>query len=193
MVGIGAKIFDRPSDMTIARKLVDGCIWAYNHTQTGIMPEIFLMMPCKDPSSCEWDAAAYHEAVLTDNHDDAHSQKIEDKTQRAEYLLKERRIPLGFTAIPDTRYILRPEAIESIFILYRLTGDKTLQDAAWRMFTQIEKYTRTEIANAAITDVTAERPRKDNRMESFWLAETLKYFYAIFSEPDVLNLDEFVL
>jgi mannosyl-oligosaccharide alpha-1,2-mannosidase len=29
-------------------------------------------------------------------------------------------------------------------------------------------------------------------MESFWMAETLKYFYLIFSEPDVLSLDDWV-
>lgn len=193
MVGIGAKIFDSPADMEIARKLVDGCIWAYNHTQTGIMPEVFFMHPCKDPENCKWDAAAYHKDIISETPSDPHSRQIEDKTQQAQYLMKENRIPEGFTQISDSRYILRPEAIESVFILYRLTGDKALQDAAWRMFTQIEKYTRTEIANAAIVDVTAEKPKFDNRMESFWLAETLKYFYAILSEPGVLDLDEFVL
>lgn len=30
-------------------------------------------------------------------------------------------------------------------------------------------------------------------MESFWLGETLKYFYLIFSEPDLISLDEYVL
>ena len=30
-------------------------------------------------------------------------------------------------------------------------------------------------------------------MESFWMAETLKYFYLIFSEPSVVSLDEYVL
>ena len=30
-------------------------------------------------------------------------------------------------------------------------------------------------------------------MESFWLAETLKYFYLLFSDdPDLIPLDEFV-
>ncbi len=61
------------------------------------------------------------------------------------------------------------------------------------MFQAIEKHTRTSIANSAISDVTVSEPSKDNRMESFWLAETLKYFYLIFSEPGVLSLDEYVL
>jgi mannosyl-oligosaccharide alpha-1,2-mannosidase len=29
-------------------------------------------------------------------------------------------------------------------------------------------------------------------MESFWMAETLKYFYLIFSEPSIIGLDEYV-
>jgi mannosyl-oligosaccharide alpha-1,2-mannosidase len=29
--------------------------------------------------------------------------------------------------------------------------------------------------------------------QSFWLAETLKYFYLIFSPSDLINLDHFVL
>lgn len=30
-------------------------------------------------------------------------------------------------------------------------------------------------------------------MESFWLAETLKYFYLLFEEEGVVALDEWVL
>lgn len=30
------------------------------------------------------------------------------------------------------------------------------------------------------------------RLQSFWTAETLKYFYLIFSPPDVISLDEYV-
>ena len=29
--------------------------------------------------------------------------------------------------------------------------------------------------------------------ESFWLAETLKYFYLLFDEPDKWSLDDWVL
>jgi mannosyl-oligosaccharide alpha-1,2-mannosidase len=35
--------------------------------------------------------------------------------------------------------------------------------------------------------------QKMDSMESFWLAETLKYFYLVFEEWDVVSLDEFVL
>ena len=87
----------------------------------------------------------------------------------------------------------RPEAIESIFILYRITGDAALLEKAWNMFQAIEKHTRTEFAHSALTDVTVEEPPKSDKMESFWTAETLKYFFLIFSSPDVISLDDYVL
>ena len=87
----------------------------------------------------------------------------------------------------------RPEAIESLFILYRTTGDRSLPETAWKIFQAIEKHTRTDIAYSTIEDVTVTDPKRVDRMESFWSAETLKYFYLIFSEPDLISLDEYVL
>jgi mannosyl-oligosaccharide alpha-1,2-mannosidase len=88
---------------------------------------------------------------------------------------------------------IRPEAIESVFIMYRITGDTRYQDVAWQMFNSIQKHTKTKISFAAIRDVTADEPDKFDSSESFWMAETLKYFYLIFSEPDVISLDDYVL
>ena len=113
-------------------------------------------------------------------------------------ILQDRHLSPGFAAITDPRYILRPEAIESIFVLYRITGERYLLDAAWRMFNIIQNATEAEFGNAGITDVTATAkdgsPKftKQDRQESFWLAETLKYFYLIFSEPELISLDDWV-
>jgi len=99
----------------------------------------------------------------------------------------------GFTDHGDNRYILRPEAVESLFIMYRVTGDTQYQEMAWKMFLAIDELTRTMIAHAGVHDVRMAIPQRSDRMESFWLAETLKYFYLIFSEPTLLDLDEWVL
>jgi mannosyl-oligosaccharide alpha-1,2-mannosidase len=107
--------------------------------------------------------------------------------------IRDERLPEGFTSITSTSYGLRPEAIESVFIMYRLTGEQKYRDAGWKMFEAVEGYTRTKIAHAAIEDVTATVPIFKDSMESFWLAETLKYFYLLFSEPDLISLDEWVL
>jgi mannosyl-oligosaccharide alpha-1,2-mannosidase len=54
MFALGAKLFDRKEDLDIAAKLTDGCIWAYESTQSGIMPETFVALPCDDRKSCDW-------------------------------------------------------------------------------------------------------------------------------------------
>ncbi|KAF9922898.1 hypothetical protein FBU30_006973 [Linnemannia zychae] len=89
-------------------------------------------------------------------------------------------------------YILRPETLESLWILYRLTGEKKYQDQAWEIFQSLEKSCRTPIAYTGLTNVNNVHSQ-DNKMESFFLAETLKYLYLIFSTPDVISLDDFVL
>jgi mannosyl-oligosaccharide alpha-1,2-mannosidase len=61
------------------------------------------------------------------------------------------------------------------------------------MFNSIIAPTITDIAHAALENCMIPNPSKSDRMESFWLAETLKYFYLIFSESDVVSLDEYVL
>jgi len=61
------------------------------------------------------------------------------------------------------------------------------------MFENIISKTKTNVAHAGLDDCTRENPPKADRMESFWLAETLKYFYLIFSKPEVVSLDEYVL
>lgn len=108
-------------------------------------------------------------------------------------LVDARRLPLGMVDVYDRRYQLRPEAIESVFYMYRLTGDPTWMDKAWTMFTAIEKHTRTAYASAALDDVTLMKPDQLDSMESFWLAETLKYFYLVFSDWELFDLDKWVL
>lgn len=61
------------------------------------------------------------------------------------------------------------------------------------MFQAIHKHTNATYGASAINDVTQEYPAATDNMESFWLAETLKYFYLLFSDPGFISLDEYVL
>lgn len=60
------------------------------------------------------------------------------------------------------------------------------------MFQAIEKNTKTDIGYGALDDVTSLESPVLNEMESFWTGETLKYFYLLFSEPDLISLDKYV-
>ena len=184
MIGIGAKTFDRPQDLETAKQLTDGCVWAYESTASGIMPEIFSAVPCPASGDCEWNVQRWHDSVLM--------RAGFPVNTTAESIIDRDGLPPGFVQITEGKYILRPEAIESVFIMYRITGDRSWQDKAWKMFTAIENATRTDIAHAAIENVAVEKPIKVDSMESFWTAETLKYFYLIFSEPDDISLDDYV-
>ena len=61
------------------------------------------------------------------------------------------------------------------------------------MFEAIQNATATEYGASAILDVTSKTPIVLDEMESFWLAETLKYFYLLFSDPGLISLDDYVL
>ena len=60
------------------------------------------------------------------------------------------------------------------------------------MISSILKHTRTALANSAIDDVTKQHPKHLDSMESFWLAETLKYAWLLFEDEDKWSLDEWV-
>jgi mannosyl-oligosaccharide alpha-1,2-mannosidase len=63
MFGMGAKLFDRPDDLEVAKKLTEGCVWSYSMTPTGIMPESFEVAPCMDAKDCAWNETAYWEVI----------------------------------------------------------------------------------------------------------------------------------
>ena len=305
MFAIGAKIFGHSQDLDIAGRLTDGCIWAYESTTTGIMPESFTLVPCDTMEACPWNETKWWEALdpgreqreqqaailaankkayeeqqsagiayptslaqsekgitgdlgaagspaadtssidpsnqaLPEPHGKLPKRQVQaapefhgspakgevaantpPKTSADELgdhvapapplpflpvtrepltheefvkaRISEERLPPGFTSISSRKYILRPEAIESVFIMYRITGDEYWRSKGWNMFASVETYTRTDIAHSAINDVTSEVPIFADSMESFWLAETLKYFYLLFSDPSLISLDDYVM
>ncbi|KAK1320413.1 Mannosyl-oligosaccharide 1,2-alpha-mannosidase MNS1 [Acorus calamus] len=86
--------------------------------------------------------------------------------------------------------ILRPETVESLVYLWRITGNKTYQDWGWNIFQAFEKNSRIDSGYVGLRDVNTGV--KDNMMQSFFLAETLKYLYLLFSPPSVISFDEWV-
>ncbi|KAL5116842.1 hypothetical protein ACEQ8H_005323 [Pleosporales sp. CAS-2024a] len=290
MFGMGAKLFDRPKDLEIAKKLTEGCVWSYAMTPTGIMPESFETIPCESVQACSWNETLYWEkldpyansrleryeqemviynsalasasswyeeqfaamtaparavdpvlpvlatptpasgdelnkrqlAHLVDDAEDMPT-KIQPQAgdlgaavkpsqtlpvfpsiytpsaplnhkEYVEQKIRDERLPQGITRIISRQYILRPEAIESVWYMYRITGDNHWREVGWRMFLAVDKHTSTKYGNSAITDVTKVSPTTLNdEMESFWLAETLKYFYLLFETEDVIDLDKWVL
>jgi len=312
MFGLGAKVFDRPEDLEIAKKLTDGCVWAYESTTTGIMPENFMAIPC-DFDHCEWNETlwwdlldpnsawreeSYERQLETYNRavaarESAEAEEAAQAARAAELAaaegnrsfdepdspvaiqtappskpigavdnpLQKRQVgsigaepppraspdpnaqsagspeapstptykgppsrtnkvsrppiwapkkpltheefvrarieddgmPAGVSYIADRRYILRPEALESVFYMYRITGAAYWRAKGWAMVAAILRHTEATFGHAAIDDVTKAEPRPLDSMESFWLAETLKYAWLLFEEESRWSLDHWVL
>ncbi|KAI9139375.1 glycoside hydrolase [Paraphysoderma sedebokerense] len=87
------------------------------------------------------------------------------------------------TNIPS--YLLRPELIESTYFLYRSTKDPYYLLAGERFLYDIETHMKTRCGYCSIRNLFTKE--KDTRMESFFLAETLKYLYLLFDTENVLN------
>lgn len=88
------------------------------------------------------------------------------------------------------QYFLRPEIIESAYYLYHFTGDKRYREMGETFFNSLVKYCRTESAYAYLEDVTTKE--KADGMESFFFAETLKYFYLLFASKETLPFESVI-
>ena len=85
--------------------------------------------------------------------------------------------------------------MESLFYLWRATGDKKYRDWGWEIFQAFEKYTKVPNGYASINSVRhPDNVGHRDKMETFYLAEPLKYLYLLFSDdPNLIPLDKFVI
>jgi mannosyl-oligosaccharide alpha-1,2-mannosidase len=145
---LAGRLFQSEEDVEVGARLTRGCVYAYKSFATGMMPERLNMIPCERDRPCTWDEERW----------------VEERAKRPEY---KPHLPKGFTTAKDPRYILRPEAIESVFYMWRITGDAEWQEAAWDMFQAVAKGTATETGSAAVLDVTVALPQlpQDDYME----------------------------
>ncbi|KAJ2762692.1 hypothetical protein IWQ56_004990 [Coemansia nantahalensis] len=94
-------------------------------------------------------------------------------------------------------YMLRPELIESLFYMYRLTGKTVYADRAWAIWQGIQRNCRVPNGYVGTADVSVDASTTGVRntvdsTESFFYAETFKYLYLIFADQDTLSLDDWV-
>lgn len=98
----------------------------------------------------------------------------------------------GISPLPRfNSYHLRPELAESLWYMYRATRESKYLQHAKMMVHSIQETCRVKCGFAHVDDVTTGK--LSDKMESFFLAETLKYLYLIFDEENVVNQKDFVL
>uniref|UniRef100_A0A6B2L3X4 alpha-1,2-Mannosidase n=1 Tax=Arcella intermedia TaxID=1963864 RepID=A0A6B2L3X4_9EUKA len=92
----------------------------------------------------------------------------------------------------NVEWIMRPEAVETWFILWRITKKQKYRDWGWYIFEAMNKHSRTDLGYSGLRNVNNVPPEKDNVQQSFFMAETMKYLFLLFTPDDVLPLDKFV-
>ncbi|KAJ1723574.1 mannosyl-oligosaccharide alpha-1,2-mannosidase [Coemansia erecta] len=137
-------------DLVLARQLAETCTQMYFDAPTGLAPELVHI----------WHPSLQPPPETSD-------------------LLSASGDLLAYRA--DRHSLLRPETVESLFILWRITGEPRWREHGWRIFEAFERWTRLDEGYAGLVDVTEMPPvRRIDRMETFWIAETLKYLYLLF-------------
>ncbi|CEF62933.1 Edem2 [Strongyloides ratti] len=109
---------------------------------------------------------------------------------------KHKLIPEAFTydfQVHWGQHLLRPEFIESTYFLYKATKDEHYLKVAADVVKSLNDHVKVKCGFAAIKDVRTMA--HEDQMESFLLAETFKYLYMIFAEPEdlIFDPDVFVL
>lgn len=54
---------------------------------------------------------------------------------------------MGTDKVLETKYILRPELIESLFYLFRITGKKIHKDRAWKIFESLDAFCKVCVSH----------------------------------------------
>ncbi|KAJ7074982.1 glycoside hydrolase family 47 protein [Mycena belliarum] len=97
----------------------------------------------------------------------------------------------GYSPVTDA-YLLRPEAVETFYIMWRTTGDVKWRERGWAVFVSLETYSRVKYGYTSIRYLDERRPYRFDDMPSWFLAETLKYLFLLFTDEELVPLDKWV-
>ena len=134
-------------DLQLAEELTKSCVEMYFQTPTGLAPEIVFWN--SDENSENDPIFKYHQSKHVDLSLD-YPVVVPDNDQDASFTRFTTNIPPSSTARDfvinpaDGHNLLRPETIESLFILYRITGKEQYRTWGWQIFLAFEKYCKVE-------------------------------------------------
>ncbi len=88
------------------------------------------------------------------------------------------------------RFFLNPEIMESAYFLHKITGEEQYLRMGKAMFDSLKAYCRYEVGYTELADVRTKE--RFDRMDGYFLAETLKYLYLLFAPPETLDFSAVV-
>ncbi|KEY74110.1 hypothetical protein S7711_05360 [Stachybotrys chartarum IBT 7711] len=164
----------KEEEMQLARELMHTCWGTYKYTATGLAAEITHFKIAEPPLP---ESAPHNPPDAFDEDPDA--------AWRNDFIVKP----------ADSHNLQRPETVESLLYMWRITGEEKYREWGWEMFKSFMNYTAVEEGGGftSLSNANVIPPKIKDNMESFWLSETLKYMYLLFSPNDLLPLDKVVI
>ncbi|KAH9059107.1 seven-hairpin glycosidase [Lactarius vividus] len=178
-----------PRHMWAARALAHTCWVLYADSPSGLSPDVVLMRstPKLAPPSPFGDLWVTHLKQWEQNGSQGDPpgvrspESVRDTDTLPEYT------PIG------KGYLLRPETVESFYFLWRTTGDVMWRERGWEVFEALEREARVESGGyASVENAHSVGGLKTDEMPSWFLAETLKYLFLLFTDEDPIPLDRWV-
>lgn len=152
----------KDEEMQLARELTDTCWGMYKVMATGLAPEI-AHFHLNDPPL---PASTAHKAPTS-------FDESEDAEWRKDFEVKNN----------DVHNLQRPETVETLFYMWRITGDVKYREWGWDMFKSFMNYTAVEGGGGftSLSDASVIPPVQRDNMESFWLVSISTFYSEIHS------------
>jgi ER degradation enhancer, mannosidase alpha-like 2 len=184
----GARLFD-DYDCAVMYQTSIQAVNTYlaDTTSTGLWYGVADMNTGKRTATVTGFLDAFFPAVLVLGRDTERAAKLEQSflTMWDNQGLEPAQFDYKAMKVTSPPYHLNPEIIESAYYLYVATGDRKYIDMGKHFFEGIKKYCRTDAGYAEVKNVVTKE--KMDRMESYFLAETLKYLYLLFAPAEALD------
>lgn len=154
------------SEIDLAKELTKTCWGMYKATGTGLAGEI-TFFEINDPPRSEADGIP-PPADFT------------DASWKDDFVIKRQ----------DSHNLQRPETVETLFYMWRITEDETYREWGWEMFKSFVNFTQAEgdAGYTSVANVLENPPPLRDNMESFWLVRSplrpvlpSKYLRMVFS------------
>ena len=141
---------EKEADMQLARELMHTCWGMYKWMATGLAAEITYFNIADPPLP----ASASHQAPTEFDEDP-------EAEWRKDYYVKPN----------DVHNLQRPETVESLFYMWRITGDVKYREWGWEMFKSFVQYTAVEDRGGftSLSNANVIPPKIKDNLESFWV------------------------
>lgn len=135
---------------------------------------------------------AYFPALLALSGDLDRAKKLQDSCYRMWTLhgIEPEGLDYKKMEVTSGGYPLRPEIVESAYYLYTYTHDPKYLDMGKVFFDDLIRYCKTDAAFATMNNVVTHE--KADSMESFFFAETMKYFYLLYAPAKKLDFNKII-